>query len=437
MSGSDVAEDTSPGVLPLEIRVLGPLEILCDGRAVEIGGLKTRALVARLLIDRGLVVSVDRIVDSLWGEHDGEGGEVALRSTISRLRKRLHEASAPEDLLGTRAPGYVLQVSAEVTDAHRFEQLVAEARRQLTRHRPNECTRLLTEAEDLWRGPAYSEVRDEPFARAEVRRLDELRLAATETRIDAELTMGRHHTLIGELETLASEHPMRERLWSQRMLALYRCGRQAEALRVFQDLRSILVAELGIEPGHDVTWMEHAILAHEPALDFPVRPERDAEAAGAARAWPRLPPGDHGRCATRRGPGTATPGRLAQVPARGRAVDELSHHVVGKQDVGRVLDDFAPVLGIVLPRVTPEGDKLSSGGKADLKELAQLVLLAVGQRVHRVDDHGLDAVAAALAEHPVHDGDDVGEALPRAGAGGDDVVVAAGGSFDGLGLVAV
>ena len=131
---------------------------------------------------------------------------------------------------------------------------------------------LLSEARDLWRGQAYSEVRDEPFARAEARRLEELFLAATETRIDAELTLGRHEALIGELESLTSAHPMRERLWSQRMLALYRCGRQAEALRVFQDLRSILVAELGIDPGHDVTWMEHAILTQEPGLDFPVPP---------------------------------------------------------------------------------------------------------------------------------------------------------------------
>ena len=138
----------------------------------------------------------------------------------------------------TRAPGYLLEVAPEGTDAFRFERLVAEGRRQLARRRPSECIRLLVEAEQHWRGPAYSEVRDEPFARAEARRLEELLLAATETRIDAELTLGRHEGLIGELETLTSANPMRERLWSQRMLALYRSGRQAEALRVFQDLRA-------------------------------------------------------------------------------------------------------------------------------------------------------------------------------------------------------
>ncbi len=136
---------------------------------------------------------------------------------------------------------------------------------------------------------AYSEVHDEPFARAEARRLEEQRLSATETRIDAGLTLGRHQALAGELETLTSANPLRERLWSQRMLALYRSGRQAEALRVFQDLRSSLVAELGIEPGHEVTWLEHAILAHDAALDFPVPPE-----AGQARSEELVPSSGRG-----------------------------------------------------------------------------------------------------------------------------------------------
>ena len=170
--------------------MLGPVEIAWDGRPVDIGGVKARALVARLLIDRHIIVSVDRLVDSLWGDNDGTGAEIALRSTISRLRKRLREAGAPDDLIVTRAPGYVLEVPAEVTDALRLERLVAEGRRQLARRRPSECVRLLAEAEGLWRGPAYSEVRDEPFARAEARRLEELLLPATETRMDAELDAG-------------------------------------------------------------------------------------------------------------------------------------------------------------------------------------------------------------------------------------------------------
>jgi DNA-binding SARP family transcriptional activator/tetratricopeptide (TPR) repeat protein len=272
-SDSDAATNRRDAASMLQIRVLGPLEIAWDGKVVDLGGVKARALIARLLIDRGLIVSVDRLVDSMWGDHDGDGAEIALRSTISRLRKRLRQAGAPEDLIVTRAPGYALDVAAETTDVFVFEQMVADGRRLLGRRRPSESLRALKAAQALWRGSAYSEVRDEPFARAEARRLEELLLAAIETRIDAEVTMGRHETLVGELETLTSEHPMRERLWSQRMLALYRSGRQAEALRVFQELRSTLVTELGIEPGQDVSWMEHAVLSQEPALSFPVPTE--------------------------------------------------------------------------------------------------------------------------------------------------------------------
>lgn len=289
MAGSDAEAVRNPGdpTPRLLIRVLGPLEVTWGGRPVDLGGLKARALVARLLIDRGLIVSVDRIVDSLWDDHGGEGAEIAMRSTISRLRKRLRDAGVPQDLIVTRAPGYVLDVAAETTDINMFEQLVAEGKRQLLRRRPSEAVRVLEEAQSLWRGAAYSEVRDAPFARAEARRLEEMLLAAIELRLDGAITLGRHESLIAELEALTSEHTTRERLWSQRMLALYRCGRQADALRVYQDLRSTLVDELGIEPGHDVSWMEHAILTQDAALSFvaldePVSGGRD-EAEGEGR----------------------------------------------------------------------------------------------------------------------------------------------------------
>jgi DNA-binding SARP family transcriptional activator/tetratricopeptide (TPR) repeat protein len=283
MAGSDaqgVANHTDLSSA-LQIRVLGPLEIAWAGRPVDLGGLKARALVARLLIDRGLIVSVDRLIDSLWGDHDGEGAEIALRSTISRLRKRLREAGVPGDLIATRAPGYVLDVAADTTDVFVFERMIADGRQQLIRRRPGEAARVLEEAQRCWRGAAYTEVRDEPFARAEARRLEEMLLAAIELRLDAAFTLGRHESLIGELETLTTENPMRERLWSQRMLALYRSGRQAEALRVFQELRSTLVDELGIEPGHDVSWMEHAILSQDPVLSYVAPADEPGTAAPA------------------------------------------------------------------------------------------------------------------------------------------------------------
>ncbi len=404
MSGSGSTATASTGASRLEIRVLGPLEIAWDGRAADLGGVKSRALVARLLIDRGLVVSVDRLVDSLWGDHEGGGAEIALRSTISRLRKRLRDAGAPDDLIVTRAPGYLLDVAAEVTDAHRFEGLVAEGRQQLARHRPREAARLLVESQAVWRGPAYSEVRDEPFARAEARRMEELRLAAIESWIDAELTVGRHHALIGELETLTSTHPMRERLWTQRMLALYRSGRQAEALRVFQDLRAILVAELGIEPGHDVTWLEHAILTQEPALDFPAPPERDANGGPVAATTPangyrvRVPASpnegpligreresEHLRdwwASVRRGTGRLLTvdgdpgiGKTRLVAELARAVEEDGALVLwGRCDEGPVapFQPFAEALGNYFQALS--ADRISHMAEWQLTELSRLVL---------------------------------------------------------------
>ncbi len=269
-----------------EIRVLGPLEVRWGGQRVDVGGLKSRSLIARLLIDRKLVVSVDRLLDSLWNDHPGEGAEIALRSTISRLRKRLRDAGANDDLIVTRAPGYMLDAEAETTDVHRFEMMVADGRRQLARRRPMASMRLLREAADMWRGAAYSEVRDELLCSSRgARWLEELLLTATEIRLDAELTMGRHAAIVGELgEGLTNENPMRERLWSQRMLALYRSGRQAESLRVYQQLRSILIDELGIEPGHDITWMEEAILNQNPALDI-ASPEDLSQVEPSEEGW--------------------------------------------------------------------------------------------------------------------------------------------------------
>ena len=408
MPGTDVAGHASPGAPDagrLEIRVLGPLELTWDGRVADIGGVKARALIARLLIDRGLAVSVDRLVDSLWGAPDGAGAEIALRSTISRVRKRLRDAGAPEDLIVTRAPGYLLDVPAQVTDAHRFEELVGEGRLHLARRRPREAARRLAEALEIWRGPAYSEVRDEPFARAEARRLEELRLGATETRIDAELTVGRHQGLIGELATLTGAHPMRERLWSQRMLALYRSGRQAEALRVFRDLRTILVAELGIDPGHDVTWLEHAILTQDPALDFPAPPEREpGDVAGAPvvtsspayrvhvpaptnegplvgrrresallRDWWASVQGGHGRLLLV--DGEAGIGKTRLVAELARAVEEDGALVLwGRCDEGPVapFEAFAEALGRYFQSLS--ADRISQMPDWQLTELSRLVL---------------------------------------------------------------
>ncbi|HEY2214323.1 MAG TPA: BTAD domain-containing putative transcriptional regulator, partial [Acidimicrobiales bacterium] len=269
-------EDEVAGSLEnwLEIRVLGPIEISWQGRPIEIGGFRARALLARLLVDRELTVPVDRLIDAFWSDQKQDVAEKALRTMVSRVRKRLRDAGVVPDLIETRALGYVLRVDAGVTDVAQFEELVIAGRRQLTDRQPYEAIKSLEAAESLWRGTAYGEVADEPFVRAEARRLMEMRLTALEVRFDAELTVGRHREIIGELGNLTDANPMREQLWSQRMLALYRAGRQAEALRVFQELRQTLVAELGIEPGHDAQWLEQAILEQNPDLDW-ISPEPD------------------------------------------------------------------------------------------------------------------------------------------------------------------
>ena len=262
----------------------------------------------------------------------------------------------------------------------------------------------MAEALEIWRGPAFSEVRDEPFARAEARRLEELRLAATESRIDAELTVGRHQGLIGELASLTSAHPMRERLWSQRMLALYRSGRQAEALRVFQDLRTILVAELGIDPGHDITWLEHAILAQDPALDFPAPPEREPGDVAAPvvtasagyrvhvpastnegplvgrrresallRDWWGTVQGGHGRLLLV--DGEAGIGKTRLVAELARAVEEDGALVLwGRCDEGPVtpFQAFAEALGRYFQSLS--ADRISQMPDWQLTELSRLVL---------------------------------------------------------------
>lgn len=201
--------------------VLGPLEAYADGRSVPVGGGRQRALLALLLVHAGEVVSRDRLIEELWAGNPPPGASQSLDAYLSRMRRAFREAGAG-DILATRAPGYVLH--AEETDARRFEALAAEGREALAAGRAGRAARVLTEALALWRGAAYAEVADEPWARAEAGRLAGLRLSAVEDRIEAELTLGHHAALVPELELLVSREPTRERLAGQLMLALYRSG---------------------------------------------------------------------------------------------------------------------------------------------------------------------------------------------------------------------
>ncbi|HMC80223.1 MAG TPA: BTAD domain-containing putative transcriptional regulator, partial [Acidimicrobiia bacterium] len=252
----------------MEFLILGPVEVVGPGGAVAIGGSRERVLLARLLLSANQVVSSERLVDDLWEGEPTDGALPALQVYVSRLRKALRSCG-PDDVVVTRAPGYLLRVASGDLDATRFEALLSDARRQLASGGHEVASVTLRGALALWRGRALAEVADMPFARAEAARLEEARLAAVEERIEADLACGRHAELIGELAALVSEHPLRERLWAQRMLALYRVGRQAEALRAYQDLRRFLGEQLGIEPSAALSRLEAGVLRQDPELDWP------------------------------------------------------------------------------------------------------------------------------------------------------------------------
>jgi DNA-binding SARP family transcriptional activator/DNA polymerase III delta prime subunit len=253
----------------VEFRILGPLEVLDDeGAGVAVGGSRERAVLALLLLSANRVVSSERLADDLWGNHPPEGAAHALRVHVSRLRKALREAGG-DGIVVTQSPGYVARVDTAAVDATCFESLAAQAREQAAGGHHEQAAATLREALGLWRGPALADVADAPLARAEAARLEEARLAALEDRIETDLACGRHAQLVAELEALTRAHPLRERLWGHRMVALYRAGRQAEALRAYQELRTILGEELGLEPDSTLQRLEGAILRHESELDWP------------------------------------------------------------------------------------------------------------------------------------------------------------------------
>ena len=248
----------------MEITVLGPLEVRLDGRVVALGGPKPRALLAMLALHGNEVVSRDRLIDALWGDRPPRSVDQSLDTYVSRLRRALGK----ERLL-RRSGGYVLSVGSNELDLYRFEALVQEARRASVAGDVRQAARLLREAQALWSGPALADVLYEPFASGEAARLEEKRLVAREDLFDAELAMGAGAELVAELERLAGEQPLRERLLGQLMLALYRAGRHAEALAALQAARHRLADELGLEPGPQLRELERQMLEHDPHLDVP------------------------------------------------------------------------------------------------------------------------------------------------------------------------
>jgi DNA-binding SARP family transcriptional activator len=243
-----------------DFRILGPLEVSDETGPLLLGGLKQRAVLAMLLLEPGRIVSVDRLIDALWGEEPPRTATTSLQNFISQLRKTLGA-----EVLETKAPGYRLRIRPGELDLDRFRVMVESARDA----DPPKRAEKLRHALALWRGPALADLGYESFAQPHIAHLEELRLATLEERVDADLALGAHADLIGELEGLVEEYPMRERLRGQYMLALYRAGRQAEALQAYAEGRRLLVDELGIEPSRDLQQLHGSILRQESGLQAP------------------------------------------------------------------------------------------------------------------------------------------------------------------------
>ena len=293
----------------MQFRILGPLDVVDKDETLPLGGGRPLALFALLLLHANEVVSTDRLVEELWQEQPPATAEKIVRNYVSLLRKQLG------DRLVRQAPGYLLRVEPGELDSERFETLVREAREQ----EPAAAAATLRQALALWSGPPLAQLAYEPFAQREIASLEELRLGALEDRIDADLQLGRDRELVPELEQLVREHPLRERPRSLLMLALYRAGRQTEALDVYADGRRTLVDELGLEPSPELQELQRRILYHDPTL------------AG---------PGDRTRLRARRKGGLLDRGRRCD-PARGR--DRCRHgRAHRRQRRRRALEESTP-----------------------------------------------------------------------------------------------
>ena len=288
----------------MEFRLLGPVEAVDGDDVVALGAGRRRALLALLLVHRNELLSAERLIDELWGETPPPTAAKSLQVHVSQLRKALRAAgdASNGDRLVTRGHGYALRVGPDEVDSERFERLAGEGQRSLEAGDPGRARARLEEALELWRGDPLADVAYEPFAQHEIARLEELRLVALAARVDAALALGRHAETVGELEALARAYPLRERFRAQLMLALYRCGRQADALAAYRDARELLRDELGIEPGPELRELEGRILRQDPDLAVPrptvsgppeVSPSPSAPPAGspaARRSAPRRVP---------------------------------------------------------------------------------------------------------------------------------------------------
>ena len=355
-----------------EFRILGPLEVSDGDRLLRLSGARQKALLALLLLHANEVVSSDRLIDELWGEEPPEKAANALQARVSQLRRALGRSGS--EALVTRAPGYLLEVGPGELDAERFEQLAREGRRALAQGDAAGAAALLVAALALWRGPALADFAYEPFAQGEIARLEEARLAALEERLEADLALGRHGELAGELEALVTAHPVRERLRGQLMLALYRSGRQAEALEAYQETRRALVEELGIEPSPPLRELHAAILNQDAALELRIE----------APAVPAPPP--------------APPARALVAPSEERKVVTLLFaDLVGSTELGGRQDPERTRARLERFYEATAAEIEVAGGTVE-KFVGDAVMAAFGAPAAQ-EDHAERALHAALAVH--------------------------------------
>lgn len=380
--------------------MLGPLEVLRDDAPVALPPGHPRALLGMLLIHANSVVSKDRLITELWPEDPPRSAGHALQVYVSRLRRQLEPglgSARDERVLLTRRPGYLLVVPVDGCDAGRFERMLADARRALDQGHPAEASRLCQEAREMWRGPVLADLHEEAFVAGEAARLDELYLVASEVRVEAELALGHHAALIGEVEALVRRHPFRERLWAYLIVALYRSSRQVDALNAYRRLRAMLGEEVGLDPSPELSELERAVLRHDPALGIPPGAEEsERPLAAPPPATPR---------------GVPLPSRLEALPATGfvgrqtelRRFAGLFENVAAGAGPRVVLIQGEPGVGKTtlvaeFARVAHPGGAIVLYGRCEegLAIPYQPFVEALGQYVR----HGADDVLAAhVAEH--------------------------------------
>jgi DNA-binding SARP family transcriptional activator/ABC-type branched-subunit amino acid transport system substrate-binding protein len=433
----------------LEFRILGPVEARLDGQAVNLGGARQRGVLALLLLNADAAVSSDRLIDELWGEDPPRDAGAALQAHISRLRKLVEPDHGGEPrVIVTTSAGYMIRVGPGELDLRRFEQLVDEGRRRLDAGDAAAAGEALREALSLWRGRPLANLEMEAFAQQPIRDLDELWLDALEARIDADLQCGRHAELTRELAAVARRHPLRERLRAQLMLALYRSGRQAEALESYAELRRTLVDERGLEPGRELHELQEAILRQDPALHLTARAFPSVRTARRRRRW----------IAGLAGAGAATAAAVAVVAGQGgdehsrapasrgfvAVVSPSSGAIEARVPVGMtpsaiavgsrhvwVLNADDQTLSRIDPRTRATDTFATGATPTDLAVAPDAVWVGSGGRVRRVQAPGLVATALARLDPDTH-APRATIALPRATATvgdavADHVAVGAGG----------